>query len=149
MKDRLGHKLENHNQQFFEIKGTASRHRVDIVLNRNGQNCLFTGAELIATFVDDDTKKRILVHYKMQGANKGSLNGIEYKTASQADLQSLKMAAEQQKKQKEAIQMPTEIIDKGQASLSPEPPFIVKYKKALTTEINYLRNNGGRQYKVT
>lgn len=96
MKDRLGHHLVSNNRRLFEIKGAASRHRVETLLKRNGQNCLFTRVELIAIFLDSHNKKQILIHYKMQQANKGILNGIQYTSATQAEMQSLKMAVDKQ-----------------------------------------------------
>ena len=149
MQDRLNHNLVNSNKQFFEIKGGDSRYKVTVTLKRNGQNCLLAGADLIATFLDQINKRRIIVHYKMQSLDKCSLNGIEYINALEVEMESLKEMSNRQCDIRLSDEIGSEMISRSQIAAKSENPFIAKYRNALIKEINYLKTNGGRQYRVT
>lgn len=149
MNDRLKHSLKNSDKQFFEIKGASSRYKVTVALSRNGQSCLLAGADLIATFLDQVNRKYIVVHYKMQGLDTCSLQGIEYINALEGDMESFKEMSNRQCDIQLSNETVSRMIDRSQVTTKSENPFISKYRNALIKEINYLKTNGGRQYKVT
>ncbi len=146
--DRLNNcfKLERINKR-YEIKGGISRREVEGTLARGGRNCFFAAARLKIVFFDEESKKQIIIYFVWEGRNKSYLEGICYQEVSQKEIEKIKPVVRNEVNQQEVKQKESTVPTKmhvGQVH-----PFIQKYQKAITKEMNYLKNQGGREYKVT
>lgn len=152
LQDQLGIRFEYHkNSLQFDVKSGMSRQEVSCYLPKRGQDCFFVNAKLNIIFLDNVTGQRISLYFLIESRVKAYLEGIQYEALSQKQIKKINQLKDIEERAtvvhiKKETQPHTINIKERIEELH---PFVKRYSDLIEKEMNYLRSEGGRQYKVT